>query len=124
MGRHVLASVLAASVLAWSSASQAVSTYVEAVTLDPGTDLYRCLSAAEQAMAGHGLSLLPGTNSVAWSEDQLNERLYYVFCLTDNDVAVFSGSAPDRLSVDAIGLELESLMARFRAAIGMKPTTR
>lgn len=122
MRRWSLASVTAGFMLAWSSTGHAVSTYVEAVILSPGTNLNRCLAAADQAMAGQGLSRLQGTNSVAWAEDLTNERLYYVFCLTDQNVAVFSGSAPDTDSVNPIGAELEGIMARFQAAIGMKPT--
>ena len=122
MRRMGPASVAAGVMLAWSSASHAVSTYVEAVILPPGTGLNRCLAAADQAMAGQGLSPLESTNSVAWAEDLSNQRLYFVFCLTEQDVAVFSGSAPDSDSVNPIGMELERIMARFRAAVGMKPT--
>ena len=107
--------------LVWSGTGHAVSTYVEAVILNPGTSLNRCLTAADQAMAGQGLSRLEGTNNVAWAEDLMNERLYYVFCLTDQNVAVFSGSAPDTASVNPIGDALQAIMTRFQTAMGMKP---
>ena len=122
MRRWCLASVAAGFMLAWSGTSHAVSTYVEAVILAPGTSLNRCLVAADQAMTGQGLSLLEGTNSVAWAEDLFNERLYFVFCLTNQNVAVVSGSAPDTDSVNPIGATLEGIMSRFQAAMGVKPT--
>ena len=122
MGRWGLAPTLAGLMLGWSGESQAVSTYVEVVILDPGTSLDQCLAAAEQAVAGQGLNRQEGTSSgdIVWANDQATRRLYYVFCLTDQNVAVFSGSAPDDDSVDQIGTELSALRARFQAAIELK----
>ena len=124
MGRWGLAPTLAGLMLGWSGESHAVSTYVQAVILDPDTSLGRCLSAAEQAMTLQGLNIQGSTSGDAfvWANDLETQRLYFVYCLVDQNVAVLSGSAPDDDSVDEIGAELSAMRIRFRAAIGMKPT--
>jgi len=89
----------------------ATGAVVNHVALSPGTSIDVCLQRAALAIASVGMRPLNTTRSAAWGERE-GGRIFTVYCLPQNNVAIFVGAG--NASAD-IAPDVTALMNAFRS---------
>ncbi|TCH98046.1 hypothetical protein EJV46_12635 [Roseococcus sp. SYP-B2431] len=107
------AGTLAATTLA-ARPALAVGAVVNHVALPPGTSIEACLQRGALAIASVGLRPLNTTRSAAWGERE-GGRIYTIYCLPQNSVAIFVGAG--NASAD-VSPDVTALMTAFRSGSG------
>jgi hypothetical protein len=107
------AALLAGATLA-AGPALATGAVVNHETIPPGTSMDACLQRAAQAIASVGLRPLNTTRSAAWGERE-GGRIFTIYCLPPNNVAIFVGAG--NTSAD-VGPDVTALMNAFRTGAG------
>jgi hypothetical protein len=105
--------LLAATTLA-AGPALATGAVVNHETMPPGTSIEVCLQRAALAIASVGLRPLNTTRSAAWGERE-GGRIFTIYCLPQNNVAIFVGAG--NASAD-VGPDVTALMNAFRTGAG------
>lgn len=107
------AAVLAGSIL-MAGPALATGVVVNHETLPPGTPIQTCLQRAALAIASVGLRPLNTTRSAAWGERE-GGRIFTIYCVPTNNVAVFVGAGN---ASSEVGPDVTALMSAFRSGAG------
>lgn len=103
------AALLAATTLA-AGPALATGAVVNHESIPPGTPINVCLQRAAMAIASVGLRPLNTTQSAAWGERE-GGRIFTIYCLPNNNVAVFVGAGNSSADVSP---DVTALMNAFR----------
>jgi hypothetical protein len=110
--------ILAAATLVAAGPALATGAVVNHETMPPGTSIEACLQRAALAIASVGLRPLNTTRSAAWGERE-GGRIFTIYCLPQNNVAIFVGAG--NASAD-VSPDITALMTAFRTgASGSAP---
>ncbi|WP_424813293.1 hypothetical protein [Roseococcus sp. YIM B11640] len=101
-------------IVAGAGAAGATGMSVNHVPLQPGTTIASCLQRAAIAIASTGLRPLNTTATAAWGERE-GGRIFSIYCLPDNNVAIFIGAGNSSREVSP---DVTSLMNAFRDGAG------
>ncbi len=104
------AALLAATIFA-AGPALATGVVVNHESVPPGTPIGVCLQRAAMAIASVGMRPLNTTASAAWGERE-GGRIFTIYCLPQNDIAVFVGAG--NASAD-VSPDVTALMNAFRA---------
>lgn len=107
------AALLAAATLA-AGPALATGAVVNHESIPPGTPINVCLQRAALAIASVGLRPLNTTQSAAWGERE-GGRIFTIYCLPNNNVAVFVGAGNSSADVSP---DVTALMNAFRSGSG------
>ena len=88
----------------------ATGAAVNHLPLSQGTTIDNCLQRAAMAIASVGLSPLSTTRAAAWGQ-RAGGRIYTIYCLPTNGVAVFVGAGN---TTSDVGPDVTALMNAFR----------
>lgn len=114
---HVIPKLAGAALLAATTAAGpafATGAVVNHVPLPAGTQMSQCLQRGAMAIASVGLRPLNTTQSAAWGERE-GGRIYSIYCLPNNNVAVIVGAG--NASAD-VSPDVTALMNAFRGGGG------
>nr|WP_314074408.1 hypothetical protein [uncultured Roseococcus sp.] len=109
ISRWTAAGVLSATLAA--GPALATGTVVNHLRLPQGTTIATCLQRAAVAIAASGLHPLNTTQSAAWGQRD-GGRIYTIYCIPVNGVAIFVGAGNTSGEVSA---DVTAMMNAFRS---------